>query len=237
MNPELLIVDDHPHIRELLEMTFTSNGYTVRTAGSGVEAMEQVRRKVPDLIVLDVMLDDTTGIKLTSRLKKAPETAQVPIVLLTARDGESDMIQGLSAGADDYVTKPFSSGVLLARIEALLRRSQVRPAGASILAQRIVNVENLSVSPEVGLAFLDNTPLELTPSEFSILMALIAAAPGHCTREELLGKIGAGSGEQGERLVDVHIASLRKKLDKSRHLIKTVRGRGYRLRAAVAVKP
>lgn len=227
MKPEILIVDDHQHTLELLEMTLVPNGWSVSTARSGGAALEKIKHNKPDLVLLDVMLDDTTGLKLTSRIKNNPNTADIPVILLTARDSESDMVLGLSAGADDYITKPFSSAVLLARIEALLRRAD-RPDKS---VSRIVNIQNLSVVSAAGQAYLDNTALELTPSEFAILMALIEAAPQPCSRKELLEKISPGSG-RGERIVDVHIASLRKKLNKSRHLIKTVHGRGYRMKIA-----
>ena len=224
MNATVLVVDDQQDLLDLLEMSLSQEGYRVRTALSGQEALGSIEAQRPDLILLDILLGDISGIQLTARLKNNEKTASIPVILLTAKDTETDIIVGLSVGADDYITKPFSTQVLLARMEAVLRRA--RPAHSNI--QEILTAGSVRVFPSGRQVFVEGKPVDLTPAEFDILVELIRAEGVIRTREELLEVIGPGQASENERIVDVHVAALRKKLDSARNLIKTVHGRGYR---------
>ncbi|MCK5171829.1 MAG: response regulator, partial [Planctomycetes bacterium] len=141
MNANILVVDDERDLLELLSLNLSAEGYTITTVETGKEAISAIETERPDLILLDIMLEDISGIQLTGKLKNSPETASIPIILLTAKDTEMDMVVGLSVGADDYVTKPFSTKVLVARIEAVLRRAYPDPtAGHQVLAAGDVRV-------------------------------------------------------------------------------------------------
>ena len=225
MTKNVLVVDDQKDLLELLSMVLSQEGYTVRTAGSGAEAIEALAAEKPDLILLDILLGDTTGIKLTTRWKNDAETAHIPIILLTAKDGETDIIVGLSVGADDYITKPFSTRILLARIEAVLRRTYPEPSAV----REIVSAGPVKLFPAGRQAFVEGAPIDLTGAEFNILQALIKAGGQILTRQHLHGIITPDAAENGNvRVVDVHIAALRKKLGKGRNILKTVHGKGYR---------
>ncbi|MCE5187417.1 MAG: response regulator transcription factor [Planctomycetaceae bacterium] len=224
MNAKVLIVDDQTDLLELLSMALKQEGYVVRTAASGQEALAAIAAEKPELILLDIILGDTSGIKLTTKLKNDAETSHIPIVLLTAKDSETDIIVGLSVGADDYITKPFSTKVLLARMEAVLRRAYPEPR----TVRQTLQAGPIRVFPEGRQVFLEGVPLDLTPAEFTILTSLIEAAGAVLSREELRQLLVPGDQTQNERVVDVHVATLRKKLDKARYVIKTIHGKGYR---------
>lgn len=225
MNAQILIVDDQKDLLDLLSMSLTPEGYTVRTAQTAAEALSAIKLQKPDLILLDILLPDISGIRLTTQLKNDSETAQIPIILLTAKDGETDIIVGLSIGADDYITKPFNMKVLLARMEAVLRRAY--PQGKEI--KQVLSAGPVRIFPSARQVFVEGQPVELTGAEFSILMALINANGAILSRTEL-GKLLQNSSETGgsERVVDVHVAALRKKLGKARNFVKTIHGQGYR---------
>ncbi len=224
MNAKLLVVDDQTDLLELLDMSLSQEGYIVRTAESGAEAMAKIKVDLPDLILLDIILGDMSGIKLTTKLKNDVETAHIPIILLTAKDSETDIIVGLSVGADDYITKPFSTKVLLARIDAVLRRAYPDPNAM----REILQAGPVRIFPAGRQVFVEGKPVELTPAEFNILLALFKAAGGTLTREDLQTEVGTPEQPQNERVVDVHVASLRRKLGPARNIIKTVHGQGYR---------
>ncbi len=225
MERTVLVVDDQQDLLDLLEMSLQQQGYHVRTARTGQEALCQIDKEPPDLILLDILLEDLSGIQLTARLKNSEKTAMIPIILLTAKDTETDIIVGLSVGADDYVTKPFSMQVLLARMEAVLRRS--RPAPSSV--QEILTAGSIRLFPAGRQVFVEGKPVELTPAEFNILTELIRANGAVRSREHLLKAAGPSQAGENERVVDVHIAALKKKLGDSRNFIKTVHGQGYRV--------
>ncbi len=224
MNARILAVDDQTDLLELLDMSLSQEGYMVRTAASGAEAMSMIAVEKPDLILLDIILGDTSGIKITTKLKNDSETAQIPIILLTAKDSETDIIVGLSVGADDYITKPFSTKVLLARIDAVLRRAYPEPGAV----KEILQAGAVRIFPAGRQVFVEGTPVDMTPAEFNILLALFKAAGGALSREDLQTMLGTAEQSPNERIVDVHIASLRKKLGPARNIIKTVHGKGYR---------
>ncbi len=220
MSARILIVDDEKDLLEMLSMNLSIAGYVVRTAASGAEAMSVIRTDRPDLILLDVMLGDISGVKLAGKLKNTPETAGIPIIMLTAKDSETDMIVGLSMGADDYVTKPFSTAVLVARIEAVLRRGSAE--------SDILTAGPVRIVPASRQVLVEGKAVELTGGEYNILLALVEAGGSILSRDELKGISGAGRGDS-ERIVDVHIAALRKKLGRAKGIVKTIHGRGYRI--------
>ncbi len=222
---KVLVVDDQRDLLELLGMALEQEGYRVKTAASGAEAIEVLAAEKPDLILLDIILGDMSGIKLTTRWKNDAETAHIPIILLTAKDSETDIIVGLSVGADDYITKPFSTRVLLARMEAVLRRAYPEPT----TVREILSAGPVRLFPAGRQAFVEGTPVDLTGAEFNILTALIKAGGEILSREDLLVLMVPNPADGGNvRVVDVHMAALRKKLGKARNIVKTVHGKGYR---------
>jgi len=222
MNAKILLVDDEPDVREPLRFNLEKEGYTVTTAATAAEAMASVKKASPDLLLLDVMLPDMAGTKLANQLKNNPATAVIPIILLTGKDKESDIVVGLSMGADDYVTKPFSTTVLIARIEAQLRRIT-----AGRREDDTLTAGSVKIIPASQQVFVDSAPVELTLAEFKILRALVRANGTILSREKLMDEFSRDSSVT-ERNIDVHIAALRKKLGTARSLIKTVHRLGYR---------
>lgn len=225
MSAKILVVDDQKDLLELLDMALSQEGYTVQTAASGSDALSMIAAQKPDLILLDIILGDISGIKITTKLKHEADTSHIPIILLTAKDSETDVIVGLSVGADDYITKPFSTKVLLARIDALLRRAY--PASPEV--KEILQVGPVRVFPSRRQAFAEGEPVDLTPAEFNILLALLKAGGDILSRGQLRAQLGATEQSDNERIVDVHIAAMRKKLGHARKIIKTVHGKGYRI--------
>ena len=225
MDTKILVVDDQKDLLELLRMALEQEGYLVQTAASGNEAMAMVEAEKPDLILLDIILGDISGIKLTTKLKHEADTSHIPIILLTAKDSETDIIVGLSVGADDYITKPFSTKVLLARIDALLRRAYPAPSEV----KEILQAGPVRVFPSRRQAFAEGEPVDLTPGEFAILLSLLKAAGDILSRDQLLEELGSVDQSSNERIVDVHVAAMRKKLGNARKIIKTVHGKGYRI--------
>jgi DNA-binding response OmpR family regulator len=225
MNTKLLVVDDERDLLELLSMNLGREGYQVLTAETGAGAQEILRQDRPDLILLDIMLADISGIKLTKTLKRDPATASIPIILLTAKDTETDIVVGLTVGADDYVTKPFSTSVLTARIEAVLRRGETKPAEAG----EVLQAGPIRINPTTRQAWAENNPVDLTGGEFNILLTLVQSAGKVVPRDQLKTALGPTSHGQKDRIVDVHIASLRKKLGPARSRLRTVHRHGYRI--------
>ncbi len=225
MNAKILIVDDEKDLLELLSMNLGTEGYIINTAENAAQALAAVRTNRPDLILLDIMLPDTSGIKLTGKLKNTPNTANIPIILLTAKDKETDMVVGLSVGADDYITKPFSTSVLVARIEAVLRRAYPGDEGV----REVLAAGPVTILPAAREVRVQGKVVELTGGEFTILVALIEAGGDILSRAQL--KVALGEEAKGEkaRIIDVHIAALRKKLGAAKNIIKTVHSRGYRI--------
>jgi len=225
MNAKILIVDDEKDLLELLSMNLGAEGFIVTTAENAAGALAAVRTNRPDLILLDIMLPDTSGIKLTGKLKNTPATANIPIILLTAKDKETDMVVGLSVGADDYITKPFSTSVLVARIEAVLRRAY--PDNENV--REILAAGPVTILPNAREVRVHGQPVELTGGEYGILVALIEAGGSILSRTQLKDALGPEAQGEKVRIIDVHIASLRKKLGQARNIVKTVHSRGYRI--------
>jgi two-component system alkaline phosphatase synthesis response regulator PhoP len=228
MAHQILVVDDDKEIARLLRGYLEQAGYQVRVAYDGTTAMHLLRRERPSLLLLDLMLPDRDGWEITRIIRSDPTLVDLPIIMLTARVEDQDKIVGLELGADDYVTKPFNPREVVARVRALLRRAQGKPA-----LPRIIRAGGLALDLDAHQVEVHGQPVNLTPTEFSLLRAL-AEYPGHAlTRMELIEK-GLGYSYEGlDRTVDSHIKNLRRKLHdagESRDLIETVFGVGYRLR-------
>jgi two-component system alkaline phosphatase synthesis response regulator PhoP len=225
---QILVVDDEDDLLELVNYNLAKEGYDVECVGSGEEALRAVRRHLPDLIVLDLMLPAVDGLEVCRRLKADARTRDVPIIMLTAKGEESDMIAGLDKGADDYIAKPFSPRVLTARIKALLRRQDAKKQAE---AEVTIDVHEISIHPGRHEVTLAGEPLELTYTEFALLQFL-AKRPGWAyTRTQIVDAVKGEDYPVTERSVDVQVAGLRKKLGASGSYIETVRGVGYRFRA------
>jgi two-component system phosphate regulon response regulator PhoB len=224
----ILVVDDEKDIRELVRYNLARDGYKVECAQSGEEALRQARSAAPDLIVLDLMLPGLDGLEVCKRLKADRQTAAAPIIMLTAKGEDADVVAGLELGADDYVIKPFSPRVLLARIKAVLRRGD-EPAEAE---PAIIRRGDLVIDPARHQVTVSGDPATLTALEMHVLIAL-ARRPGLVlTRYQIVdASQGEGVGVT-DRSVDVHIVSLRRKLGACGSLIETVRGIGYRFKEA-----
>jgi len=219
----VLLVDDEPSILQLARMYLERDGFRIQEAGDGEAAMEAVTRFQPALVVLDLMLPKLDGFEVCRRLRS--ENNSVAILMLTARDEDIDKIVGLELGADDYLTKPFNPRELVARVKAILRRSENRPVAEG----KRVNFGDLMIDPDRREARLASRLLDLRTQEFDLLLTL-AGQPGRVfTREQLL-QMAWGFDFYGQtRTVDVHIAHLRKKLEGSLVKIETVTGVGYKL--------
>ncbi len=227
----ILVVDDERDIVELVAYNLQREGYHVLTAETGEEALRVTRSQSPDIIILDLMLPGVDGLEVCRDLKADKVTRQVPIIMLTAKGSEADIVTGLELGAADYVTKPFSPRVLLARVKAVLRREQE----AGIADDKPVAVGDLLIHTGRHEVTVGGNPVDLTATEFRILLFL-ARRPGWVfTRQQI---VDAAQGEDSflpdrfvtDRSVDVHIVSLRRKLGPCASYIETVRGVGYRLR-------
>ena len=222
----ILVIDDEPDILELVRYNLQQYGYAVQCALSGEAGLAQLRAQLPDLVLLDLMLPGIDGLEVCRLLKQDARTAAIPVIMLTARDAEADVVAGLELGADDYLTKPFSPRVLLARIKAVLRRQHL-PATTS----EVIRCAELVLYPGRHEALVHNQPLALTPTEFRILH-LLARRPGWVfTRSQIVAHVQGEDAAVTERAVDVHIAALRRKLGPSGRLIETIRGLGYRVKA------
>lgn len=222
----VLIVEDEEDIRELVRYTLVKAHFTCAVAADGHEGLQAVRALLPDLILLDLMLPGIDGMELCATLKRDAKTREIPVIMLTAKGAETDIVRGLEAGADDYVTKPFSPKVLVARIEAVLRR---RPREASS-DDSPLRVNGIVIHPGRQEAIVDGTPVELTATEFKVL-AYLARRPGWVfTRSQIVDAVHGIGYPVTDRSVDVQVVGLRKKLGAAGDNIETVRGVGYRFR-------
>jgi len=222
----VLIVEDEDDIRELIRYNLDREGYRVIATGSGEEGLDAARREAPDVVLLDLMLPGVDGLEVCRRLKSQPHTASIPVVMVTARGEEADVVTGLELGADDYITKPFSPRVLVARTRAVLRR----PRAEQHDAESPVRTGGLEIHPGRHEVLAGETRLELTSTEFKILH-LLARRPGWVfTRYQIVDGIRGPNYPVTERAVDVQIVALRKKLGSYGKLIETVRGVGYRFK-------
>lgn len=219
----ILIVDDESAIREVIAAALEMAGYRTIEASNAQEAHGLVVDQKPDLILLDWMMPNVSGVELARRLKRDPLTAEIPIIMLTAKGEEDHKIAGLDAGADDYITKPFSPRELVARLKAVLRRST--PAGIDAP----IEVNGLILDPNSHRVTAHGSELTMGPTEFRLLQFFMSHAERAYTRSQLLDQVWGGNVYVDERTVDVHIRRLRKALgDEFKTLVQTVRGTGYR---------
>jgi len=222
----IVVADDEEDILELVAYNLGREGYRVDCVPTGEEALKRARAEMPDLIVLDLMLPGVSGLDVCKILKNDARTSGIPVVMLTAKGEEADIVTGLELGADDYLTKPFSPRVLVARIRAVLRRKQVQP-----LDERTsIRAGELVMHPGRHEVLVRGEPVELTLTEFRILH-LLARRPGWVfTRYQIVDGVRGSDAIVTDRSVDVHIVSLRRKLGPLEDYIETVRGVGYRFK-------
>jgi two-component system, OmpR family, alkaline phosphatase synthesis response regulator PhoP len=223
---KILIIDDEEDILELVRYNLAKNGYNVVCATSGEVGLVRVREHRPDLILLDLMLPGLDGLDICKILRNESNTLHIPIIMLTARGEDADIVAGLELGADDYITKPFSPRVLLARVKAVLRRLK----SESIEDNAIIKIHGIIINPGRHEIIVENQSLDLTATEFRILNFL-AKRPGWVfTRDQIINAVKGDDYPVTERSVDVQVVGLRKKLGEAGKNIETVRGVGYRFR-------
>jgi two-component system phosphate regulon response regulator PhoB len=226
---KILVVDDEEDILELVRYNLEREGYRVRCSESGEKAMRSIRQEIPELVVLDLMLPGIDGLEVARRLKQDQKTAGIPIVMLTAKGEEADIVTGLELGADDYITKPFSPRILIARIKVVLRRQSREIQDPDQLLQ----IGGLTIDPRRRSVTADDQFIDLTYSEFQILHFL-AMRPGWVfTRSQIVDAVRGDNYPVTDRSVDVQIAGLRKKLGQYNAYVETVRGVGYRFKEDV----
>ncbi len=223
MQRKVLIVEDEAAIREMLAFNLARAGYEVLAAATGIEARTAMVDRYPDVVLMDWMLPDISGLELTRQLKRDPDTREIPVIMLTARAQEDDRVAGLEGGADDYITKPFSPRELLARIKAVLRR------GAAF-QDEVVTAGKLKLNTASHRVSVADAEISLGPTEYRILHFFMHHPDRVYSRAQLLDRIWGGNVYVEERTVDVHIRRLRKALTPSGYdrLVQTVRGAGYR---------
>mgnify|MGYP002723425280 FL=1 len=223
MNPSVLVVEDDRALCELLTWNLSAEGYQVRSTGDGEEALLMVQEQAPDAIILDWMIEHVPGIEVCRQLRKDKETSQIPILMLTARGEEEDMIRGFKTGADDYVTKPFSPRELMVRVEALLRRARPSLAG-NVLQWGDIELDVTSHRVRRG-----GEALHLGPTEFRLLRYFMERPNRVVSRQQILDGVWGMDSDIDERTVDVHIRRLRKAINRDGDTdpIRTVRAAGY----------
>lgn len=221
---KILLIEDEPAIREMVVVALGRAGYDILEAGDAREAENVLAEGLPDLILLDWMLPGTSGIELARRLRREEYTREVPIIMLTARTEEDDRVRGLEVGADDYITKPFSTRELAARIKAVLRRS------GGVDEEGVISVEGLHLDTASHRVSANGEPLEMGPTEFRLLQFFMSHPERVYSRTQLLDRVWGRNAFVEERTVDVHIRRLRMALAGHGYdrLIQTVRGTGYR---------
>ena len=220
----IFILDDEPDICELVGLNLKKNGFSFYAFYTASEFFSALESKIPDLIILDLMLPDIDGLEICRKLKTSDKTSKIPIIMLTAKTDEMDRVIGLELGADDYVTKPFSPRELVARVKAVLRRSEQEIEDALLCIGNLLRID-----PNCYEVLVENKKIDLTPTEFKILLVL-AKHPGWVfSREQLLEALWGSEKAVIDRTIDVHIKNLREKLGPAGNIIKSVRGIGYKI--------
>lgn len=225
----ILVVDDEKDLVEMIAYNLRRNGYDPLVADTGHDAISIATQELPDLIVLDLMLPGIDGTEVARRLKADSRTAAIPIIMLTAKAEETDVIVGLTLGADDYVTKPFSMKILLARLTTVLRRTEQSAGAAPADASGILKAGPLTIDNARHEVLVGGEPVHLTLTEFRLLAAMVVARGRVLTRDQLMDKAMGSDVFVTDRAIDVHITAIRKKLGNAHWLVRTVRGVGYRL--------
>jgi len=222
----ICIVEDEEDIRDILEIQLKREGYVPLTADTGEAGLELVREKLPNLVLLDLMLPGMDGFDVCRKLKEDKSTKDIPIVMLTARGEEADIITGLEIGADDYITKPFSPRVVISRIKSVLRRGGRNQPGQ----EGVLDYGPIHIDQPRHIVTLDDVPLDLTATEFKLLSFLCNRPGWVFTRQQIVDNVRGEDYAVTERSVDVQVVGLRKKLGDHAEYIETVRGVGYRAR-------
>jgi len=223
---KIFVVDDEEDILDLVEYILSKEGYKLRRFTSGEDVLKAIRQDKPELLLLDLMLPGVDGLDVCKMIKRDDELGNLPIIMLTAKGEEADIVSGLEIGADDYITKPFSSRVLLARIKAILRRQNSRLSND----ESIIEIEGITIHPGRHEVTIEGNRIDLTFSEFRLLQ-LLAKRPGWVySRYQIVDALRGSDYPVTERAVDVQVVGLRKKLGKKGRLIETVRGVGYKFR-------
>jgi two-component system phosphate regulon response regulator PhoB len=223
---QIFVIEDEQDIAELIRFNLSLEGYNVATFGSGELGFQALEQQTPDLLILDIMLPGMSGLEICRRIKSMPKTEKLPVIMVTAKGEEADVVKGLELGADDYITKPFSPKVMSARIDAVLRRSKTQAPSPS----ELVRLSGIEINPGRVEVTLDGRKLDLTQSEFKILQFL-AQRPGWVfTRAQIVEAIRGENYAVTDRTIDFQMVGLRKKLGEKGELIETVRGVGYRFK-------
>jgi len=223
---KILIVEDEEDVMELIRYNLAKEGYDCDAAYNGQEALETAKSMLPDLVLLDLMLPEIDGLEVCRQLKSSPQTEDIPIVMVTAKSDETDIVTGLELGADDYITKPFSPKVLVARVRAVLRRKTTEIPEKST----IIRIHDIQIDPGRHKVLVKDKAIELTSTEFGLLHFL-AARPGWVfTRYQIVDAIHGTDYPVTDRSIDVQVVGLRKKLGPAGKYIETVRGIGYRFK-------
>jgi two-component system alkaline phosphatase synthesis response regulator PhoP len=225
-NGKILVVDDEKDIVELIAYNLVREHYEVVKAYDGISAISIAQRESPDLVILDLMLPGKDGLEVCRQLKKDPRTEAISIIMLSAKDDESDIVAGLELGAEDYITKPFSARILLARIKTVLRRKHTKNQHNSQTSQ----IGNISINAGKHEVIVEDRKIDLTATEFQLLHYLIDNAGWVCTRQQIINSLKGHNYATSDRAIDVQVVSLRKKLGSSCDAIETVRGIGYRFK-------
>ncbi len=233
MNANILIVEDESDISDILSLQLQNKGHHVTVIADGSEALEQIQNSEQnaDLYILDRMLPGTSGLEIGKFLRMFKKTKTKPILMLTAMTRPEDIVEGLDAGADDYVTKPFDSNVLMARVQALLRRAEALRSQEENKETSIYTVNKLKVDTNQCKAWIEERELDLTLSEYKLLVSFLKQPGKVLTRNQLVEYIQDGPVHVTDRTIDTHIFGLRKKLKDYSKLVETIRGIGYRVAA------
>ena len=221
---QILIIEDERDIAEMVVLRLKKENFEPITANSGEQGLALAKEYQPDLVLLDLMLPITNGLEVLKSIRKDRLIRKMPVIIVSAKGEESDIIVGLELGADDYITKPFNMSVLVARINAVLRRFEIEPNAMP----DVLRFGSLEIDAERFCVFLDNEQISLTPTEFRLLYALAASQGRVLTRNQLIERAIGNDTFVTDRTIDVHLASLRNKLKDARDVIDTVRGIGYR---------
>ncbi len=219
----ILVIEDELDILTNIKLRLESRGFTVFTSKTGEEGLETAQKKIPDAILLDLMLPEINGLEVLKRIRSNRAISHIPVMIVSALGEESDVVVGLEMGADDYMSKPFNAAVLVARINALLRRNRQDDE------KGLLRIGPIKMDVEAFHAFLDDEPISLTGAEYRLLLALIKSKGRVLTRNQLIDSVMGTDMIVTERTIDVHVTGLRSKLGDARKLIETVRGVGYRL--------
>lgn len=225
VNEKVFVVEDEPDILDVLSYNLKREGYEVSFSMNGAEAIVPIQQEKPDLVLLDLMLPGMDGLEVCRQLRNDERSKNIPIIMVTAKGEESDVVIGLGMGADDYITKPFSPKELIARVKAALRRSKV---AVKVDDNESIKIGGLVIEPAKHKVTLDGEVIKLTATEFRLLHYL-ASSPGRVfSREQLLDHAFGNDVVVVDRNIDVHIRAIRKKIDPDQHYIETIRGVGYR---------